>query len=244
MIGGELSIYMVQQIITSMKAVVLAGGFGKRLRPITNEIPKPMIKINDKPIIGWQVEWLKSNGINDIVVAAGYKREHIIAYLKDGKEFSINIEYVVEEQPLDTGGGLKNASGALINEDSFLVINGDILTNLKIDALLSMKSMALAVVPLPSPFGIVEIDEEQNIRGFVEKPKITDYWINAGVYYLTSEVFDYLPDKGSIEKITFPQLAKERKLKAVKYSDVYWRAIDSHKDIEEASKDLAELRGG
>ncbi len=224
-----------------MKAVILAGGFGKRLRPLTNEIPKPMIKINDKPIISWQIEWLKANGIRDIVVAAGYKREHIIAYLKDGKEFSINIEYVPEEQPLDTGGGLKNAKNALIDEESFLVINGDILTNLKIDALLSINAIGiLAVVPLPSPFGIVEIDDQQNIQGFVEKPKIMDYWINAGVYHLSNKIFDYLPDIGSIEKITFPKLAEERKLKAVKYADVYWRSIDSHKDIEEASKDLKE----
>ncbi len=225
-----------------MKAVILAGGFGKRLRPLTNEIPKPMIKINEKPIIGWQIEWLKDNGINDIVVAAGYKREHIIEYLKDGKEFSINIEYVIEEQALDTGGGLKNARSVLMDEKSFIVINGDILTNLKIDDLLSIKSIGvLAVVPLPSPFGIVEIDEEQNVQGFVEKPKIRDYWINAGVYHLTNEIFDYLPDVGSIEKVTFPKLAEERRLKAVKYADVYWRSIDSHKDIEEASKDLKRL---
>ncbi len=224
-----------------MKAVILAGGFGKRLRPLTNEIPKPMIKINDKPIISWQIEWLKANGITDIVIAAGYKRDHIVAYLKDGKEFSINIEYVAEEQPLDTGGGLKNARNALIDEESFLVINGDILTNLKIDALLSINAIGiLAVVPLPSPFGIVEIDEQETIQGFIEKPKIMDYWINAGVYYLSNKIFDYLPDIGSIEKITFPKLAEERKLKAVKYADVYWRSIDSHKDIEEASKDLKE----
>ncbi|RMF29715.1 MAG: nucleotidyltransferase family protein [Candidatus Nitrosothermus koennekii] len=226
-----------------MKAVILAGGFGKRLRPLTNEIPKPMIKVNDKPIIGWQIEWLKANGINDIVIAAGYKREHIIDYLKDGKELSINVEYVIEEEPLDTGGGLKNAKEALKEERSFLVINGDILTNLKIDDMQNITDCigVLAVVPLPSPFGIVNIDDMQNILGFVEKPKIMDYWINAGVYYLKNEIFDYLPDVGSIEKITFPKLADERKLKAVKYPDVYWRSIDSHKDIEEATKDLKEL---
>lgn len=222
-----------------MKAIILAGGFGKRLRPLTNEKPKPMIEVYNKPIIAWQVEWLKSNGVDDIIVSAGYKHEKIREYLGNGNRFGVDIQYVIESKPLGTGGGLKNARDMV--DDRFIAINGDVLTDLRIDRLLDAINNAigvLAVVPLPSPFGIIDIDKEDNILGFIEKPKIKDYWINAGVYYLKKDIFDHLPDVGDIERDTFPKLASDRLLKAVRYEDVYWRSIDSHKDIEEASKEL------
>jgi mannose-1-phosphate guanylyltransferase len=101
-------------------------------------------------------------------------------------------------------------------------------------------SNILAVVPLRSPFGVVELDEKSQVRGFIEKPQISDKWINAGLYLLTEEVFRYLPVEGNIEVTALPQLAKEGRLKAVRYRDVFWRSIDSHKDIEEASDEIRE----
>lgn len=225
-----------------MQAVILAGGFGKRLRPLTNRIPKPMIKINGKPIIGWQIEWLKKNGVSEIIVSVGYKKEHIINYLKDGKHLSIDIRYVSEDKPLGTGGGLKNVKDS-INNEWFYVINGDILTNIDLSNMKENKGLigCIAVVPLQSPFGIVSINEEDSIVNFVEKPRIDGYWVNAGIYYFNRKIFSYLPDVGNIEYHTFPSLAKEGMLKAVKYRDVYWRSIDSLKDIEEASNELISL---
>jgi NDP-sugar pyrophosphorylase family protein len=98
---------------------------------------------------------------------------------------------------------------------------------------------ALALVPLQSPYGVVELDGDSRVRGFVEKPKIKDRWINAGVYYFTQEVFQYLPENGNIEVTALPALAKEGRLKAVKYENIFWRSIDSHKDIEEAGKEMS-----
>ncbi|MEM2856860.1 MAG: nucleotidyltransferase family protein [Candidatus Nitrosocaldaceae archaeon] len=220
-----------------MQAIILAGGFGKRLKPLTDEIPKPMIMINNKPIIHRQIEWLKSNGIDEIIIAAGYKHEHIINYLTN---HDLKVSYAIEDKPLDTGGGIKNAM-SMIDDNYFIAINGDILTDIRLDALFNSiddSIASIALVTLPSPFGIVEVDSNCNVNGFVEKPKIKDYWINAGVYYLSNKIRDYLPDVGSIERDTFPLLVKKHMLKAVKYNDVYWRSIDSHKDIEEASKEL------
>ena len=168
-----------------MKAVILAGGFGKRLKPLTDEKPKPMIEVNDRPIIEWQLRWLKSNGIDDIVICVGYMKEHIINYVGSGSKLAVKVGYTVEDEPLGTGGALKNAETLLSNEVSFFMLNGDVLTNITTaklkESLTNDLAATLAVVPLPSPFGIVDIDENSKVLGFKEKPKINQFWINAGV---------------------------------------------------------------
>jgi mannose-1-phosphate guanylyltransferase len=221
-----------------MKAVILAGGFGKRLRPLTDQKPKPMIEVLDIPIIEWQVRWLKRYSINEFVVCVGYMKEQIIDHIGSGNRLGVKVGYAVEEEPLGTGGALKNAQSLLTGQEGFFMINGDILTELDPNILHNGSSQTLALVPLRSPYGVVELDGDAKVLGFVEKPTIPDRWINAGVYYFTQEVFPYLPDNGNIEMTALPALAKEGKLKAIKYQDVFWRSIDSHKDIEEAAKEM------
>lgn len=223
-----------------MKAVILAGGLGKRLRPLTDDRPKPMIEVLNVPIIEWQIRWFRKHDINEIVICVGYLKEQIIEYIGSGSKFGVRVGYAVEEEPLGTGGALKNAESLLggVNEKGFFMINGDILTNLCPKKLLKGNSAALALVPLRSPYGVVEVDENSNVLGFVEKPQINDRWVNAGIYYLTRDAFGYLPDNGNIEVTALPTMAKEKKLKAVKYEKSFWRSIDSHKDIEEAAKEL------
>ena len=230
-----------------MKALILAGGFGKRLRPITRDIPKPLVEVAGKPIIGWQFEWLKKYGIREVILAVGYLREKMMEVIGSGRNFGVRVSYVVEDVPLGTGGGVKNAEPFLKNEDLFYVLNGDIISD--IDLSLLDESLeenivgTIAIVPLPSPYGIVEYDPSTlSIKRFVEKPIISDYWINAGVYCFTPEIFDYLPEKGDIEKTSFPLLANKGKLKAVPYKDVFWKSIDTHKDVEEASKILRKIK--
>lgn len=227
-----------------MKTVILAGGLGKRLRPLTSDRPKPMIQINNTPIIELQVKWLKKCGITDIIVLVGHLREKIKHHLADGKKFGVNISYIEENVPLGTGGALKNAKDHIIqngNSDSgFFVINGDILTNLDPFTMSEKGSMTLALVPLKSTFGIVETNGDL-VSKFVEKPYIYDRWINAGVYYFSNDIFDYLPDNGNLETITLPMLVEKQKLKAKKFSNNYWRSIDSHKDVDEASKEIEQV---
>lgn len=223
-----------------MKAVILAGGLGKRLRPLTDDKPKPMIEVLNVPIIEWQIKWFKKYFVNEIVICVGYLKEHIIDYIGSGAKFGVRVGYAVEEEPLGTGGALKNAESLLGGsiKEGFFMVNGDILTDLNPVDLKIDKFPALALVPLRSPFGVVEVDADSYVMGFVEKPQIHDRWINAGVYYLTMEVFDYLPESGNIETTALPLMAKERKLKARKFKNSFWRSIDSHKDIEEASKEI------
>jgi mannose-1-phosphate guanylyltransferase len=225
-----------------MKTVILAGGFGKRLKPLTDTIPKPMIEVFNVPIIEWQVRWLRKFGLKDFVVCVGYMKEQIIDHIGYGARFDSRIDYSFEEKALGTGGALLNAKELLSNQDSFFVLNGDILTELDPNKLKVANSNVIAVVPLRSTFGVVELDENSTVRGFIEKPEIPDRWINAGLYCLTQKVFSYLPQEGNIEVTALPALAKEGRLKAVRYKDVFWRSIDSHKDIEEASKEMKEAK--
>ena len=227
-----------------MITVILAGGLGKRLRPLTSDRPKPMIQINNTPIIELQVKWLRKFGITDIIVLVGHLREKIKHHLADGKKFGVNISYIEENVPLGTGGALKNAKDHIIqngNSDSgFFVINGDILTNLDPFTISEKGSMTLALVPLKSTFGIVETNGDL-VSKFVEKPYIEDRWVNAGVYYFSNDIFDYLPDNGNLETVTLPMLVEKQKLKAKKFSNNYWRSIDSHKDVDEASKEIEQV---
>jgi mannose-1-phosphate guanylyltransferase len=224
--------------------VILAGGLGKRLRPLTTDRPKPMIQIKDRPIIELQVNWLKKFGMTDIILLVGHLKEKIKYHLADGKKFGVNISYIEEHVPLGTGGALKNAKNEIIQNGNtnkgFFVINGDILTDLDPFTISEKGSMTLALVPLKSTFGIVETNGDL-VSKFVEKPSIKHMWVNAGVYYFSKEIFDYLPDKGNLETVTLPMLVEKQKLKAKKFSNNYWRSIDSHKDVEEASKEIENI---
>ncbi len=224
-----------------MKALILAGGFGKRLRPLTEEKPKPLIEIKGKPIILWQIEWLKKYGIKEVILAVGYKKEKFFEYLGSGKRFGIKIAYVVEEEPLGTAGAIKNAEHLLKNEKFFFVLNGDILTNINLMKMLEIAEKTeyygyIALVPMKSPYGIVELNDKNEIINFIEKPILEHLLINAGIYLFRPEVFDYLPEKGDIEKQGFPELAKDKKLYGIVFRNYFWKSIDTIKDKEEVEK--------
>jgi mannose-1-phosphate guanylyltransferase len=151
-----------------MQAVVLAGGFGKRLAPLTSEVPKPLLPVGGRPILVRQIEWLRGFGVADVVLAVGYLKHKIFEALGDGRRFGVRIFYSVEEEPLGTGGAIKNAE-PFITDDIFIVLNGDVLTNLSLDKLvetLDNADGAIALVPLRSPYGIVEFDA----GGFYDQP--------------------------------------------------------------------------
>ena len=228
-----------------MKAVILAGGQGKRLRPLTEYTPKPLIKICGKPIIYHQIEWLKSHGITDIILCVGYLKEKFLDEIGSGRKFGINVAYIVEDEALGTGGALKNASHVLRDEECFYVINGDIITNLNLKVMKEKLDDdvvgVIAAYPLPSPYGIIDVDENNRVVSFKEKPLLMKYWINAGVYLFKPSIFSFLPDKGDIEVTTFRKLAEMKLLKVVFYRDIFWKSIDTYKDIEEAERLLSKL---
>lgn len=230
-----------------MKAAIIAGGLGKRLRPLTENKPKPLVEVGGKPIIEWQIEWLKSSGVDTVVVLAGYHRDKLVEFIGSGARFGVSVAYVVEDEPLGTGGAIKNAE-RVIGRETFVAVNGDVITNIPVRDLVdylensSEAVVAVALVPLRSPFGIVEIDEHGRVKSFREKPVMEDRLINAGVYAMKPDVFSYLPTEGDIERKTFPKLAAEGRLLGRVYRDCYWRSIDTVKDIEEASQEVNNLR--
>ena len=214
-----------------MKVIILAGGKGKRLRPITDYVPKPLIPIKNISIIEWQIKYLKKFGISEIIICSGYKTKMIENYLNN-KKLGIKITFSVEDKPLGTGGAIKKA-GKKIKDKSFLVINGDIITNIDLKKLIK-KNNAIAAIQLRTKFGILQTDKDK-IMKFDEKKEIENLWMNAGIYHLNKETLKELPIVGDIEKTLFPDYAKKEKLSTIKFTNSKWYSIDSFKDMEECS---------
>ncbi|MBI2019075.1 nucleotidyltransferase family protein [Candidatus Daviesbacteria bacterium] len=223
-------------------AIILAGGKGERLRPYTNDRPKVMVEVAGKPILAWQIKWLKSHGITKFVLTVSYKYEVIQEYFGDGSKFDIEVDYSIEETPLGRGGGIKKAFQSKLVEDEqdVVVCNGDIITKLNLTNMinnhLDQKGLvSLLLVPYISRWGVVKVDDDNHITGFEEKPKLP-YWINGGIYLFNREVEPMLPEVGDHEKETFPKIPKERFLGFK--DEGFWRAVDVVKDKSEAEQFL------
>ncbi len=228
-----------------MYALIIAGGEGERLRPLTSDRPKPMIQVGGRPILEYQMDWLRREGVSDVVVLCGYKGEVIQKHFGDGSSFGLRVHYSPEEEPLGRGGALRQGYGHVPHgEKTVLGINGDILTNQPLAPLLRYhrrKAAAATVMltPLRSPYGIARVDRNGRIVTFSEKP-LLPYWVNAGVYVLSPQFFRRLPLKGDHEDTAFPALSVQGKLFGYR-SKAYWRTVDTFKDLTEAERELPEL---
>jgi NDP-sugar pyrophosphorylase family protein len=220
-----------------MKAIILAGGRGKRLRPITDYVPKPLVPIKNIPIIEWQLKYLKKFGIDEVIICTGYKQEMIENHL-NMKDIGIKIKFSIEKSPLGTGGAIKKA-GKMIKDKSFFVINGDTITNIDLKKLATKKNV-IAAIELRTKYGILETDNGKIIN-FKEKKEISDTWMNAGIYHLEKEVLKELPNKGDIEKTVFPDYAKKGILNISKFKNAKWYSVDSFKDMEECALEVEKI---
>ena len=229
-----------------MRAIILAGGQGMRLRPLTEDKPKALIAVKGRPLAEYQIEWLAKEGdIDSVTFACGYKWQKLKEHF-GGKFNGIPIDYSVEEEPLGTGGGIKKAISAHSSEVSFVVTNGDIVTDLPLKRMLEEFRSAggiaasMLVVPYRSRFGVVKIDKLKTVRGFEEKAAFPDIWINGGVYILNgAKIVKNLPEKGDIERETFPKLVTHGELLSYPYYGE-WVFLDSMKDLMEL-EEAAEL---
>jgi len=228
-------------------ALIIAGGEGERLRPLTDDRPKNMVPVAGRPIVEHQLEWLRENGVTHAVFLCGYKADVLQAHVGDGSSFGVGVQYSVETEPLGRGGALK-LGFALVpeGEEPIVAINGDILTDQTLAEMIESHEARAAVAsvmltPLKSPYGVVDVEEDGRITSFREKP-VLPYWINAGIYVLSRSFFARLPEVGDHETETFPALAAEGKLFGFK-SEAYWRPVDSIKDVSEAERELAVRRG-
>jgi len=222
-------------------AIILAGGKGERLRPLTGDKPKCMVPLAGKPILEHQIEWLREGGVKDVVVACGYLAAVIQHHFREGKRFGVRLHYSVEDEPLGRGGALKLAYRQVPLEERFVVAtNGDNVNTQPLTPLIRRhrETGAVATVMLSrlrSPYGIVK-QKGRQIIGFEEKP-LLPHWVNAGVYVLNREFFAGLPDVGDHEDELFPKLAAKGKLFGFR-SKSYWKAIDTVKDLNEAATQL------
>jgi NDP-sugar pyrophosphorylase family protein len=229
-----------------MHALVIAGGEGQRLRPLTDERPKGMVPVAGKPILQHQLEWLRNNGVQHAVIACGYRYDVIEDYFEDGSRFGIQVGYSIERTPLGRGGALKQAFAQVPSDVSYVIAtNGDNIQTQPLAPMLRqhLRTGAVATLlltQLRSPYGIAQ-QRGKHITGFVEKPLLS-HWLNAGVYVLNREFLEACPDVGDHEDHLFPTLASEGKLYGFR-SRAYWKAIDTVKDLKEAEKELSQLAG-
>jgi mannose-1-phosphate guanylyltransferase len=232
-----------------MKAILLAGGQGTRLRPLTLNTPKPVVPIFDRPFLTYQIDLIKQvPEIDEVVLSLNYQPEAIAAVFGDGSALGTRLRYIVEPEPLGTAGGIKFASRGL--DGPIVVFNGDVLTSIDLGAVIRLHrerraraTIVLTPVENPSAFGLVETDSQQNIRRFLEKPKpeeITTNRINAGIYVLEPETFDRIPDgvSWSIERKYFPSLIERAETFLAFDYQGYWIDIGTPQKYLQVHQDI------
>ncbi len=231
------------------QAFVLAGGKGERLRPLTLETPKPLIKVAGKTILEYNIEMLARQGITRIILSTGYLHEKIERFFSDGKDFGVQIYYSFESQPLGTGGALKNCKESL--DDRFVMINGDNIANYDLrkankvhERLKAGATLQLVEVEDITGFGVARLNKGKIIE-FLEKPSkenAPSKLINAGAYIIEKWAVDFIPDSFClIEKTMFPELAKRGKLLGLKHKG-YWFPTDTFERIEKAEEGLKKIQ--
>src|ERR1700754_1583071 len=231
-----------------MQALILAGGEGTRLRPLTSTVPKPVVPLVDRPFIVFMIDWLRSHGVGDVVMSCGHLADGVRRVLGDGASVGVRLRYIEEPRPLGTGGALKFAQDLL--DERFLMLNGDVLTDIDVTAQMAAHAAFGAVATLglypvddPSAYGLVRLFEDGAVRGFVEKPapdQIDTNNISAGVYVLERSVLDLLTygEPASIERDVFPRLVVNGLYGHV--SDGYWKDIGTPERYLEATFDILE----
>lgn len=238
-----------------MKAVVLVGGEGTRLRPLTFSTPKQMLPVAGRTVIERVVEHLAGHGVEEVVLSLGYRPDAFLAAFPDGRCGGVKLHYAVESSPLDTGGAIAFAAReAGITGETFVVVNGDVLTEIDITALVEFHrereaegTIALTPVEDPSRFGVVPVDASGRVEAFIEKPAPSEAptnMINAGIYVLEPSFLERVP-KGrrvSVEREVFPALVKDRRLYALG-SEVLWTDMGTPEKYLEANLAWARTEG-
>lgn len=229
-----------------MKALILAGGKGRRLMPYTTIIPKPLMPIGDKAILEIVVQQLKICGFNEIILSIGYLGELMMAFFNNGNKHGVKIDYVKENEPLGTAGPLSLVKDQV--DETFLMMNGDVLTTLNYAELIKyhkQKKSALTIAlnnrNVNIDFGVTQINENRQITGYIEKPTL-DYLVSMGVYVLEKRVLEYIEPHKYLD---FPDLVK----KLIENDEIvngyvfdgYWLDIGRHDDYKKANEEVTEI---
>ena len=236
-----------------MKAILLAGGKGTRLRPLTIHTPKPIVPIFNRPFLHYQLDLLKQvSEIDEVILSLNYQPRRIEEIFGDGGDSGLGIKYVVEPAPLGTAGAVRYAGDQL--RESVVVFNGDVLTEVDLAAVIALHrdrrakaTIVLTPVENPSAYGLVECDEASNIRRFLEKPapdQITCDTINAGIYVLEPETFERIPKDTpwSIERSFFPSLIEQGESFVAYVYRGYWIDIGTPEKYMQVHRDMMDGR--
>ena len=229
---------------SGLRTVIMAGGFGKRLRPLTNDVPKPLLAVGDHPLMEWMVERLKKAGIRDVYVATHYKADKIMSHFGDGSSFGVRITYVNEDRPLGTGGAL----GLMPRpSERTLVVNGDILTRVDFRAMLSYHieqraaiTVGVRVQEYEIPYGVLDM-QDSRISGLREKPTLRVI-VNAGIYLLEPHVYKYIPNGNAFSMTDLLQWLLDHGENIAGFPiREYWLDIGQHSDYVRAQFDACAL---
>jgi len=230
-----------------MQAVVLVGGFGTRLRPLTFSLPKPLLPVGEHPLLQLLLEQLHTSGMRDVVLATGYHAELIHAFCGDGSRFGLRVRYVHEDEPLGTAGPISLAR-SLLNGDDFLLINGDILTRFDFRTIHDFRReheydlvVAYTRHIYQSPYGVLSL-AGADVTGIIEKPRL-EQTVSAGIYAAAREVADLVPASSFF---TMPQLievllAADRRVGGLEIEDV-WQGLETVTHFEDAVRQVAEIQ--
>jgi mannose-1-phosphate guanylyltransferase len=231
-----------------MQAVILVGGEGTRLRPLTSTVPKPVIPLVDRPFIAYMLEWLARHGVDDVVMSCGFLATAVRNVLGDGTQYGLRLRFMEEPEPRGTAGALKYAEDFL--DERFLMLNGDVLTDIDLTAQIAQHEATgaagtLALVPVadPTAYGLVRLHDDHSVKEFVEKPsadEIDTKLISAGAYVLERAVLDLIePDRNvSIEREVWPQLVGEGLFGYA--AEAYWLDIGTPERYLQATFDILE----
>jgi NDP-sugar pyrophosphorylase family protein len=239
-----------------LKAIVLVGGEGTRLRPLTYTTPKPLLPVANEPFVERQLDWLASHGVHEVVLSIAYLPDAFTARYPEGHLGPLKISYAVEDVPLGTAGAIRYAAEVAGIDDRFVVCNGDVLTNLDLTGLIGFHeqraaeaTISLTQVADPSRFGVVPTRGDGRVLAFVEKPepgRAPTNWINAGTYVLEPEMLERIPlgVNVSIERVTFPRMLEHGGDLYAERSDAYWLDMGVPQQYLTANADVLSGRLG
>lgn len=235
-----------------MKALILVGGKGTRLYPLTYTLPKPLVPIINRPFIGHMMRRLHAYGITEAVMSMCYLPDVLKSYIESEDNFGMKVDYVIEEHPLGTGGAVKNAASHF--NETFMVFNGDVLTDLDLGRMVdfhrqrdSVATISLAYVEDPTAYGVIDTDNSGRIERFTEKPApdaVTSHYINAGTYIFEPEILDYIPPEieYSLERKVYPDLLADGQAMYGYFEEAYWLDIGNPDKYYQAHCDIAARR--
>lgn len=227
-----------------MEAIILAGGKAERLGEAAAGRPKALVELNGRPLAAYQVEQLVHAGVERVLVSCAAGQEGAFESALGG--IGPEIVAVAEEEPLGRGGGIRYAAAHRRDTGDLFALNGDELVDVDLLRLLEHHregdaAATITVVPLRSPFGVVDVDDADRVTGFREAPRL-DQWVSCGIYVLSEEALERFPERGDHETTTFPELAAEGRLRALRHEGV-WLTVNTPKDLRVASEYLADHPG-